>query len=69
MVFRQLQVSTLVFSFTVLYYKKKLSEKWVLLRFEQKLLQNKKTPAIVGNYWSANTIFPPVVNYDAKHTG
>ena len=37
MIFRQLQVSTLVFSFTVLYYKKKLSEKWVLLRFEQKL--------------------------------
>ncbi len=24
-------------------------------------LQNKKTPAIVGNYRSANTIFPPVV--------
>ena len=37
MIFRQLQVTTLVFSFTVLYCKKKLSEKWVLLRFEQKL--------------------------------
>ena len=37
MIFRQLQVATLVFSFTVLYYKKKLSEKLVLLRFEQKL--------------------------------
>ena len=69
MVFRQLQVSTLVFSFTVLYYKKKAQRKMSSAAFRTKIIAKQDLPVselsiyrsrFTSNYRSANTIFPPV---------